>query len=188
MKKYFIGYAPTGGKIQEFSVVISTKTNDIGTVVHIYESTGYCIVEINGVDKVIDFPISELMEIALYLCTKECNIGDTVFVEPNALRGYFNGLIMELVEIKEHIYEDAPNDKYYFPMLKYVKNSFRPESEGNIREWITENIWKPIARISKGSIKFVEENKWISENEINRQWYDDSGSDDQPWKDFLTGD
>lgn len=113
-------------------------------------------------------------KVKLFLCSRDIQVGDEldcVYTLPDGGDFHKKG---------EVVLNGNGIDNIAYTIK--TKDAFYPSGFG--KEFIPkEYAYKVIGEISPEAI-FVKENDEFAEEQINKQWYDDSGSDDQPWKDF----
>jgi len=111
-------------------------------------------------EELYDRPIIEYQKIKLCLCSRDIKIGDEVTHTRygKMIVKNFNGSWLS-VEPKESQYTDVQR----------------------------KDVFKVIGEISPDAWNYVKEGDEFDEHEINRQWYDDSGSSDNSWMDFVVG-
>lgn len=153
MKKYFARWVPVGGEI---------KVGD-----DTYEKLTTGEISLWHIDNLNDIDIKNQVKVKLFLCTKDVKPGDKIFVEPDAVKQDMMGLTFKLHSILDHVYDDVPDRIYKIPIIEYTAhpNPKLAHIIGTTREWIPENVWKPIGEISSEAT-WVKEDDQFDEDEI----------------------
>lgn len=166
MKQYFAKYLPVEGEIKKGTRYRIGKSLGLGAYGEGYIGTA-----------AIDFTPNAQRDqqaniVKLFLCSRDIQVGDEVYAEPQAIDNYSKGLRLQVNDILDHVYLDDLSKKVYkIPILEYISNPSHPQTVGMTREWVMGNLWKVIGEISPEAT-WIKEGDEFDENEIEAFYYD----------------
>jgi len=131
--KYFVKYLPVEGKCKRGEIGWS-----INNATCLYDEglpEGYC------------------KPVKLFLCTRDIQVGDKVYAEPDAVKLGESFIIHKL---------ETLDGNYTIAEIEYFT-----KFPGNTREWPADNLWKVIGSVSPDAI-WVKEGDQFEEEQIKR--------------------
>lgn len=177
MSKYFAKFLPVEGEPKEIGDYYEIEKGSVGVILEKTSKpfrfrtrglTGYFK------DKEAPDNILSQKKMKLFLCSKDIEVGDEIYL-PNFLMEMYSDESFDKVEVTSI---NEKTEVYHFQ----VKSSFGGMLHSGVYKY--DNPYKIVGEISTEVIWIKEYDKFGQED-IKRQFYDDSGSSDSEWFDYC---